>query len=148
MTSFAMLVYQVFFQESEAIATDLQTIEIGEFSPICYIAEEMPRFPGCEKLGLSKAERQSCANEKLLKFVFSNLKYPSIESHNYIEGTAAVQFTVEKDGSLTDIKILKKLSSGLGNEIVKVIKIMPKWIPGRQFGHEVRVRFTLPIKIN
>ena len=79
------------------------------------------------------------------QYVFKNLKYPAINDH--IEGTAVVQFIVEKDGSLTDIKIRKGLSSGLGSEIVSVVKSMSRWIPGKQFGKSVRIRFTLPIKI-
>ena len=143
--SFGILVHQVFFQKSNRTVTELQTVEFNETTPVCYIAEEMPRFPGCEYSGLSKVERQSCASRKILDFVFSNLKYPS--SYSHVEGTAAVQFTVEKDGSLTNIKILKGLYPGFGNEIVRVINKMPKWIPGKQFGKKVRVRFTLPIKI-
>lgn len=145
MVSFGLLVYQVFFQENENPATDFQP---GKFKPtemVCTNAEEMPRFPGCEYSSFSKEERHHCANKKLLEFVYSNLKYP--HSDGSIEGTAVVQFIVEKDGSLTEIRILKSLTPGFDEEIVRVLKKMPNWIPGMQSGKEIRVRFKLPVKI-
>ena len=145
--SFGILIHQLFFETGDPKATEFTPTEIDENRPIFYIVEEMPRFPGCENSGLSKSERQSCASKKLLEFVFSNLKYPASDKTSTIEGTATVQFTVEKDGSLTNIKILRSLSPGLEKEIVKVIKMMPRWIPGKQFGKEVAIRFTLPVRI-
>jgi protein TonB len=145
--SFGILVHQIFFEKSDEEMVEFQVAEFDKNRPVFYIVEEMPCFPGCENKGFSNAERQSCANGKMLEFVFSNLKYPTSDNYNQVKGVAPVQFTVEKDGSLTHIKMLKSLSPGLGNEIVKVIKMMPRWVPGKQFGKEVAVRFTLPIKI-
>ena len=144
-TSFGLLVNQLFFQDSDALKPNLQKINPREIGLVCYIAEEMPRFPGCEYSNLPKRELQSCANQKMLQYVFKNLKYPSTDEG--IEGTVVVQFTIEKNGDLTNIKILKGLSPGLGTEITKVIESMPRWIPARQLGNSVRFRFTLPIKI-
>lgn len=58
-----------------------------------------------------------------------------------------VMFVIEKDGSLTDIKILRDIGHGSGKEAIRVLKIMPKWIPGRQNDKIVRVKYTLPINI-
>jgi TonB family protein len=143
--SFGFFVFQVFFQGDKTTVVEIPPIENEETEIVCFISEEMPRFPGCENSSFSKYERQSCANEKLLEFVYSNLKYPS--GCGSIEGTSVVQFTVQKDGSLADIKIRKSLSIRFDNEIVKMLKKMPKWIPGKQFGKEVAIRFTLPVKI-
>jgi protein TonB len=143
--SFGLLIYQVFFQEDNIKDLGFQPIEYEYSGPVCYIAEEMPRFPGCENSNFSKKERQSCANKKMLEFVYSNIKYPG--GYGCIEGRSVVQFTVRKDGSLVDIKIVKSLSSQFDDEIVKMLKKMPRWIPGKQNGKTVNVRYTLPIKI-
>ena len=145
MLSFGILVYQVFFQKTEEVKQFFQPIEYVETDKICYISEVMPRFPGCESSNLLKRELQSCANNKMLQYVFKNLKYPSTDES--IGGTVTVQFIIEKDGRLTHIEILKGLSPGLGSEITRLIKSMPRWIPAKQFGKTVRFRFTLPIKI-
>ena len=143
---FGLLVYQVFFQNNSNSATDTQILEPNRTDPFCYyIAEEMPRFPGCEDLSLSKDELYQCANKKLFEFIYSNLKYPPIDAH--VEGMIVVQFTVEKDGRLTDTKVIKGFSPSIEKELIRLVDKMPRWIPGRQSGKEVRVRFNLPVKI-
>jgi TonB family protein len=143
--SFGFFVFQIFFQGDKTTVVEIPPIERPEKRSLLYVTEEMPRFPGCENSRFSKNERQSCANKKLLEFVYLNLKYNSKINHN--KGTAVVQFTVETDGRLTHIKILKGMSPGLGKDLVDVIKKMPKWVPGKQFGKEIAIRFTLPVKI-
>lgn len=75
-----------------------------------------------------------------------NIKYPRSAIEAQIEGTVYVEFVVEKDGSLTDIHIARKSTSLLDQEALRVIKAMPKWIPGKQRNKAVRVRFRVPIK--
>ena len=67
-------------------------------------------------------------------------------STNGIEGTVVLDFIVEKTGKISNVEILKEIGGGCGNEVVRVINGMPDWIPGKQRGREVRVRFKLPVK--
>lgn len=96
------------------------------------IVEEKPSFPG------GPAELQ--------KYLAKNIRYPDFAKENQIKGTCALEFVVEKDGSITDIKILKDIGGGCGDEAVRVVKSMPKWAPGKQRGKAVRVKFTLPVQ--
>jgi len=113
------------------------------------VVEDMPRFPGCENKG-SKAERQQCAQRKMLEFIYANIKYPPIARENGVEGTAVVQFVVEKDGTVTDARVVRDPGAGTGNEALRVVNLMNqkgiKWIPGKQRGRPVRVQFNLPVK--
>ena len=80
------------------------------------------------------------------KFLSETLSYPSIAKENKIEGTVVVEFIVEKDGSLTNLKVLKDIGGGCGNEAMRIIKMMPKWTPGKQRDMAVRVKMRAPIK--
>ncbi|EAY29247.1 energy transducer TonB [Microscilla marina] len=82
------------------------------------------------------------------KYVQKNLKYPPQARRIGIEGKVVVQFIIEKDGSLTDIKVLKGIGSGCDEEAVRVLKAAPHWNPGKQRGNPVRVRRALPIKFS
>ncbi len=143
-TSFGLMIYQIFFQENIVPDRDLP-YEYDYQGEVFYIAEEMPRFPGCDFFGMKKREKQECSNQKMSEFIYSNLGFQPIIKH--FESTAVVQFIVQKDGRLTDLKILKGLSPGLGRDLENVIEKMPRWIPGKQNGQPVAVRFTLPVKI-
>lgn len=127
-------------------SADLQLAEIVEKAPpIWEVVEEMPRFQGCEDSGLTKAEKQTCADKALLEYIYSNIKYPELARINGIEGTVVLAFVVEETGEITHINILKEIGGGCGNEVVRVVKGMPDWVPGKQRGKEVRVRFKLPV---
>ena len=91
--------------------------------------EQMPQFPGGE--------------QKLLKFIQDNLKYPNTES--CVQGRVIVRFVVTKTGSIENIEVVRSLEPSFDKEAVRVIKLMPKWIPGKQNGVNVSVYFTLPI---
>lgn len=114
------------------------------------VVEDMPRFPGCEDQGLNKAELKKCAEGKMVEFLYKNLKYPAIARENGVEGMCVVQFTVEKDGTVTDAQLARDIGAGCGQESLRVVEMMNtqgiKWIPGKQRGNSVRVRFTLPVK--
>ncbi len=107
--------------------------------------EEMPRFPGCEDAGLSDAELDNCSQRKLLEFIYTNLKYPTAAKTEGITGTSVVQFTIRKDGSLTDIKVVRSLAYGTDEAIVEVMSTMPKWRPAYHQGKAVDFQFTLPV---
>lgn len=112
-------------------------------------ADQMPRFPGCEDIDASSKEKEACATRELLQYIYDNLKYPPIAIQNTIEGQVVVRFVVEKDGSVTDVKIARDIGGGCGNAALNAVNSMndlpEKWTPGKQRGKQVRVRYTLPI---
>jgi TonB family protein len=114
--------------------------------PIFKVVEEMPRFPGCEEDQFSLNEKENCAKGKLFQFIYENIKYPSEAKKANIEGMTVVQFVVEKDGTISNGKIIRDIGGGCGDESLKAIQSMPKWVPGRQRGNTVRVQYTLPVK--
>lgn len=95
------------------------------------VVEQMPSFPG----GMGA----------LMSWLGQNIKYPVIAAETGVQGRVIVQFVVEKDGSITDVKIAKSVDPSLDKEATRVIKSMPHWIPGRQNGSPVRVRYTVPV---
>ena len=90
--------------------------------------EQMPAFPG-----------------NLNGFISSNLKYPAIAEENGVQGRVIVQFVVDRDGSISDIKVVRSVDASLDREAVRLVRSMPRWTPGKQNGKAVRVRYTLPI---
>jgi len=106
----------------------------------------MPRFPGCETE--PKDERTECANKKLLIYVYENIKYPEKARKWKTEGTVFVQYIIDKDGNVTNTKIVKDIGDGCSEEVLRVVNEMPIWIPGKQRGKPVNVRYTLPVKFN
>ncbi|MDE5659416.1 MAG: energy transducer TonB [Muribaculaceae bacterium] len=94
--------------------------------------EESPKFPGGEA--------------ELYKFLNKNIRYPEIAAQNNIQGRVVVQFVVEKDGSVGEVKVVRGVDPDLDKEAVRVVKSMPKFIPGKMNGQNVRVWHTLPIK--
>ncbi len=79
------------------------------------------------------------------KFLQAHIKYPELARQNGISGKVFLQFVVEIDGSLTDIKAVKNPGSGLGEEAIRVLKTSPRWNPGIQNGRHVRVQYTIPV---
>ncbi len=116
----------------EVVAVALDKSENkNEPHEIFIVVEEQPEFPG--------------GAEAMMAFLSENVKYPDIAKENGIQGRVVVNFVVEKDGSITEINIVRGVDPSLDMEAKRVIENMPKWKPGKQRGHEVRVRFTLPI---
>ena len=109
------------------------------------IVDEMPRFPGCEDVQ-DKKERENCAFDKMLKFIYTNIKYPKSAQEAGIQGTVVVSFVIEKDGSISDLKVVRSISPDCDEEVLRVVKMMPNWIPGKQDGEPVRVQFNLPVR--
>ena len=97
------------------------------------VCEQMPIFEG--------------GDAALLKYLRENLKYPDKTKDRGVQGRVVIGFIVEKDGSLTDVKVLRPVDIDLDAEALRVIKGMPKWIPGRQNGKRVRVKYLLPIHV-
>jgi protein TonB len=113
------------------------------------VVEQMPRFPGCEDLGTDK-EKDDCAKKKMLEYIYKNLKYPAIARENGIEGQVVLQFVVDKDGRVTDTKIVRDIGAGCGEAAQAIVEGMnnmsARWTPGKQRGRPVRVLYTLPVK--
>ena len=95
------------------------------------VVEQMPSFPG--------------GPAELMKFLASNIKYPVVAEENGVQGRVIVTFVVERDGSITDVKVVKSVDPSLDKEAQRVVKSMPKWIPGKQNGSAVRVKYTVPV---
>jgi protein TonB len=81
----------------------------------------------------------------LLRFIADNLKYPKEARENGIQGRVAVTFTVEKDGSFTDLQLVKDIGGGCGQEALRLVRSMPQWTPGVKNGKIVRSKQTLRI---
>jgi protein TonB len=102
-----------------------------EEEEIFVVVENQPEFPG--------------GQAAMMKFLSENIKYPVIAQENGIQGRVICNFVVERDGSITDVQVVRGVDPSLDKEAVRVIQSMPKWKPGMQRGKPVRVRFTLPV---
>jgi protein TonB len=110
------------------------------------VVEEMPRFPGCkDEPGDAKA-KELCAQKKMLEYIYKNIKYPAIARENGVEGNVVITFVVEKDGSITDAKVVRDIGAQCGEEAMRIVNQMPRWDPGKQRGNPVRVQFNLPVR--
>jgi len=113
---------------------DVKNVTEATDNQVFTAVEIQPEYPGGEA--------------GLAKFLQKNIRYPSIAKENNIQGKVYIQFVVERDGSLTDIKVIREPGSGTGDEAVRVLKISPHWKPGVQNGKPVRVQFTLPVNFS
>ena len=78
-------------------------------------------------------------------FLIKNLRYPNAAQSSNVQGKVYLNFTVETDGSLSNITVLRGIGFGCDEEALRVMKLMPKWKPGKQSGRAVRVKFNMPI---
>ncbi|SNU05731.1 protein TonB [Prevotellaceae bacterium MN60] len=95
------------------------------------VVEQMPSFPG--------------GPSALFEYLSKNIKYPVVAEENGIQGRVIVSFVVERDGSITDVRVVKSVDPSLDKEAQRVVKSMPRWIPGKQNGSAVRVKYTVPV---
>ncbi len=102
-----------------------------EETKVFEVVEQMPEFPG--------------GAAALMKWLSDNIKYPAIAEENGIQGRVVCTFVVERDGSVSDVQVARSIDPSLDKEAVRVLKKMPKWIPGRQNGAPVRVKYTVPV---
>lgn len=96
------------------------------------IVEEMPEFPGGEKV--------------LREFIANSVRYPVVAQENGIQGRVYVSFTVDKTGTVTDAQVVRGVDPSLDQEALRVVNGLPKWVPGKQKGEAVDVRYTVPIQ--
>ena len=95
------------------------------------VVEVMPSFPG--------------GQAALFEWLSKNIKYPVVAEENGVQGRVIVTFVVERNGSITDVQVVKSVDPSLDKEAVRVVKALPHWIPGKQNGSAVRVKFTVPV---
>ena len=118
-------------QEDVLTITEEESEENTATDDIYQVVEEQPLFPG--------------GMDKMAEFLQANIKYPALCKKEGIQGRVVVQFVVNKDGSICDAKVVKSAHPQLDAEGIRVISSMPRWIPGKQKGKNVRVRYTLPV---
>ena len=116
---------------SMAMAKDTAEVKTGKKMPCTDNPEMFPRFPG--------------GNIALFEYLSKNIKFPKSKEKEDVKVRVVTTFTVEKDGSITDAKIVRSQGEAFDNEALRVINGMPKWIPGTQNGKAVSVKYTLPI---
>ena len=95
------------------------------------VVEEMPSFPG--------------GQGALMSYLNSNVKYPVVAQENGVQGRVIISFVVERDGSISDVKVARSVDPSLDREAQRVVKSMPRWTPGKQNGQTVRVKYTVPV---
>jgi len=112
-------------------SSSVQNVEVEE---LCYvIVENYPEYPG--------------GNVAMMKFISENMKFPELHD-TQIGGRIVCEFVIEPDSTVSNVKIIKGLHPEIDAEVLRVVQSMPKWMPGRQRGKAVRVKFTLPINIS
>ncbi|MFO7998733.1 MAG: energy transducer TonB [Bacteroidales bacterium] len=99
---------------------------------IFVVVEEMPMFPGGEPARID--------------YLSKILRYPRLAMETGIEGTVFLTFVVEEDGSISGVRVLRGIGGGCDEEAIRVVKSMPKWIPGKQRGIPVKVHFNMPVR--
>lgn len=95
------------------------------------VVEQMPSFPG--------------GPSALMKYLSENVRYPVVAQENGVQGRVVVSFVVEKDGHITDVRVVRSVDPSLDKEAARVVKSMPSWIPGKQNGSAVRVKYNVPV---
>ena len=98
------------------------------------VVEQMPSFPG--------------GQGALMQYLAYNIKYPVVAQENGVQGRVVVSFVVERDGSITDVQVVRSVDPSLDREAQRVVRSMPKWIPGKQNGQAVRVKYNVPVSFH
>lgn len=132
-------------EESQIIKENTDSGKVYE------VAEEMPRFPGCEELETIE-EKKPCAQKKLLEYVYGNLKYPEEAREKSIQGMVVVHFYIDTHGELQNLELVRDIGGGTGQAALDVFKKMIeegiRWVPGKENGEVVNVKFNMPIRFD
>jgi protein TonB len=110
---------------------DVKQVTEEDPNKIFAAVEQEPKFPGGE--------------DAFIRYLGKNIRYPAVAKENNTQGKVFMSFVVEKDGSLTDIKVVRGIGGGCDEEATRVLRQSPKWTPGVQNGRKVRVAYTIPI---
>ena len=113
------------------VAPVITETKVVEEPKVFNVVEQMPEFPG--------------GDGALFSFIQNNIQYPSMERDNDIQGKVIVGFVVMEDGAIADVSIKRAVSPGLDKEAARVVRLLPKFKPGKQQGKAVRVNYVLPI---
>lgn len=119
-------------QDNKFVTNKKEVVERDTLNPVFEVVEDMPEFPEGGMQGL-------------MAYLSKNIRYPEKAFKEGTQGRVVVQFIVEKDGSITNVKPLRNINPELDTEAVRVLSTMPKWKPGTQRGETVRVKFTVPV---
>ena len=114
----------------EYVAPEIVEDEVVE-AEIFTVVEQMPEFPG----GMNR----------LAEYLATNIRYPQLARESGIQGRVFINFVVEADGSVTNVRVIRSLGGGCDEEAMRVVRNMPRWTPGRQRGRAVRVSYNLPV---
>ncbi len=117
--------------QKKVVKTTKATKKTSANDKVYEVCEQMPTFPG--------------GDAALMKYLSENVKYPALAIKAQEQGRVVVSFTVEKDGTISDVKVARSVTPSLDAEAVRVVKAMPKWTPGKQGGQLVRVRYNVPV---
>ena len=115
----------------EDIAAPEPPKHVVEETKIFTVVEQRPMYPG--------------GDAALMGYLRDNIKYPTVAAENGVQGRVVVGFVVERDGSITDVNILRGVDPSLDREAMRVVKSMPRWNPGKQNGSAVRVKYQVPV---
>jgi len=121
--------------ESKAVVASQSSSDAQGDNTVYTTVEKMPEFPG--------------GQQAMNRYLSEDLRYPVIAQENGIQGRAICQYVVNKDGSISDVKIVRSAGDpSLDKEAIRLIKAMPKWNPGKQNGKPVRVQCTTQVKFS
>ena len=115
----------------EDIAAPEPPKHVVEETKIFTVVEQMPMFPG--------------GDAALMGYLRDNMHYPTVAAENGVQGRVVVGFVVERDGSITDVNVIRSVDPSLDREAMRVVKSMPRWTPGKQNGSAVRVKYQVPV---
>lgn len=129
-------------QEEEVIEVeDVEVEEVEEDISVPFaVIEDVPIFPGCE----GASDKKSCFQEMMQKHIRKNFRYPEIAQEMGVQGRVSVMFTIQKDGSIGNIR-MRGPDKNLEAEALRIIQKLPKMTPGKQRGRAVKVPFSIPI---
>jgi len=132
------------FEEGKKISEQRLLDDPDVYGSINDALDIQPYLKECEN---ENAElRQNCTERKYLEAIYKNIKYPALAREENVMGNVLIRFTLEKDGSISDIMVLRGVCEVIEQECRRVMKYMPEWKPGMKNGKPVRVWYNLPIK--
>lgn len=112
--------------------SSIDNVELPDSNEVFQAVDEMPEFPG--------------GMEKLIQFIADSIHLPKCVTEGNVEGRSIVEFVVNRDGTLSDFKIFRSLHEDCNVEAIRVLKLMPRWKPGKEDGKLVRVRYAIPVR--
>ena len=128
----AMAFAAAFARHSNVAKSSLQIDSVGDDKSLCIVIESMPMFPG--------------GDIALRAYLRDSVAYPAKAKEEGIMGNVVVGFTVEADGTITEVRLLRSIDPLLDEEALRVVRSMPKWIPGQIAGKATRMKYRVPVK--